>query len=224
MKNRLKKNSSPLIFFLIAASLIFTFQESRAQCEYEKRGTSGFLGSAGFFAGSGTAGGIIDLGYSPSGIWDAGFTWEKGGSGPTDNGIFSPNFTYYVLKQEDAPRMPSLGVSISYGRYSTEETTSFIVPVGTAGVRDSSFTKNTVYNFVTLMGIAHRRAGSWRNFDFQPFFGGGFALSSQEWNFVWRGGVSITTVLQPNMTLVIRPFLQRDPFLTTFILSAGILL
>ncbi len=224
MKNGHRKIMRFHICIMLAALSFLTFHESRAQSEFEQRGASGFLGSAGFFAGSGTAGGIIDLGYSPSGIWDAGFIWEKGSSGPTAGGIFSPNFTYYVLKQEDAPRVPSLGISIGYSRYSIDETTSFIVPVGAAGVRDSSLTNNTTYNFITLMGIAHRRAGSWRNFDFQPFFGGGFALSSQEWNFVWRGGVSITKQLQPNMTLVIRPFLQRDPFVTTFIFSAGILL
>jgi hypothetical protein len=225
MKNGHRKKPYSLLCFLLAALFILTFYECRAQSEYEQRGTGGIVGSAGFFSGSGTAGGIVAVGYSPRGIWDVGFTWEKGGSGPTANGVFSPNFTYYILKQEDAPRLPSLGVSVSYSRYSVEEVTSFVVPVGAAGVKDSSLTNNTAYNFVTLMGIVHRQAGTWRNFDFQPFLGGGFALSSREWDFVWRGGVSITKLLRPNMTLVIKPFLQREPAnITTFILSAGILL
>lgn len=224
MKNGHGNKSFFLLCLLLAVLFVLTFQECRAQSEFEKRGFEGFIGSIGFFTGSGTAGGIVALGYSPQGNWDAGFTWQKGGSGPTANGIFSPNFTYYVLKQEDAPRVPSLGLSIGYSRYSRDETTSFVVPVGAASSTDSSLTANSVYNFITLMGIAHRHAGTWRNFDFQPFIGGGFALSSLEWDFIWRGGVSITTLLRPNMTLVIKPYLQRDPFMTTFILSAGILL
>jgi hypothetical protein len=216
------KQSFLKVYILIAVSFFFLFQESRAQSEYEKRGDRGYLGSIGFFTSSETGGAVLAFGYSPYGYWDAGFTLEKGGSGRTADGIFSPNFTYYILKQEDAPRAPSLGISASFSRYSLTESYTFPVSVG-ADSRDSTLTNTATYSFLTVMGTAHRHLGSWRNFDFLPFLGAGFAVSSKEWRFVWRGGVSVTMPIRKNMTLVINPTLQREPYLTTFILSAGVL-
>ena len=219
MKNTSLTLGAMICLLIAATSNAFT------QGEYCKRGISGFEGDLGFCSNKETNGYQLSMGYSFHGILDAGFSWTKGQAGMFGDGIFSPEITYYLLKQEDGKRVPTLGISLSYSHYSLDESETFYFHADSvsAKINDTTLVSNTTFNFITIMGTAHRYIGRWKKFDFEAFVGAGFAVSDQSWRFVWRAGLSIMTLPQKKARLIIKPVIQREPDLTTFILSIGIL-
>ena len=70
----------------------------------------------------------LSAGYSYHGFIDANLTYAKANGGSVQSGILTPSITFYPLKQEDAEIAPTLGVSLSFSRYTSKTTETVIVP------------------------------------------------------------------------------------------------
>jgi hypothetical protein len=208
----------PILFYL----LVGVFQLSFSQSEFLLRDQSGFRGEIGCSTNREENGVNLAAGYSYHGFIDANLTYAKANGGSTQGGILTPSITFYPLKQEDAEIAPTLGVSLSFSRYTSKTTETVIVPDSVI-VTWRSYDRVTelTVNALTLGVTAERTTGSWNTFFFQPVVGAGLVMKNNGWDFTLRGGVSIGTHIDQCPLLIFTPSIERQSGLTTLMLTFG---
>jgi hypothetical protein len=205
-------------FFLMIAIAV---QCSFSQSEFLRRGQNGFGGGLGFSVNSEMTGINIYAGYSYKGFLNADLAYSKADGGKVTNGVLTPTITYYFIKQEDAKRTPTLGVSLGYCRYSSRTTQTVAVPDSNMQGRDTMLVTERKVNALEIGVTAHHRIGSWKMFFFQPLLAGGLVLQSHSWEFTLRGGVVIGTRIKNGPLVVFTPALEKRSGLTTFVFTFG---
>lgn len=193
--------------------------ELSAQGEYISRGQNAFGGSLFYNTSSEANGYGLQLGYSFRGSLDAGILWTKANAGQAKGGIFSPLVTYYVVKQEDADRAPTLGVTLSYRHYRTTSTSTVVepVPFPVTDTTKEITTIQTIDAFIFDV-TAHKHLGYLNVFFFQPLLGAGISFTNSGMQFVLRGGVSIGTRMIKGPLVIFVPSFERQAGLTTLVL------
>jgi hypothetical protein len=192
-----------------------------AQGEYISRGTNAYSGSVLLSTDKQATAFGIQAGYSYKGFLDAGLMYLKANAGDFKNGILSPSITYYIVKQEDAPKAPTVGVTFRYQHYQSTTTSTVTepdsIPAVTFHTRDIT-AMQTLDAFI-LDVAAHKHVGYWNVFFFQPTLGGGITMTRADWSFVLRGGVEIGTRVVHGPLLVLVPALEYQSHLTSFTLK-----
>jgi hypothetical protein len=207
------------MFFFLMISLV---RCSFSQSEFIERGKSGIGGGAGFSANREMNGKTLYAGYSYKGFLDVNLTYWKANGGKVQDGVLSPSITYYLVKQEDAKKAPTLGVSIGYSRYKSKATTKAEVQ-DTVGIGWHWYerTEETTVSAVKLGMSACHRTGYWKAFFFQPMIGAGVSMASSGWEFTLRGGVAIGSRIRGGPLLILTPSIERQSGVTTFVLTLG---
>ncbi len=193
-----------------------------AQGEYVSRGQSALEGEILLSTNREANGYGAGIGYSYRGIWDFSLLWLKSSAGKAGKGILSPVVTFYPVKQEDAERAPTLGLSLGYRHYTAVETTTIFVPDTTSGhIQSMSYQRTESHTVDALVFdvVAQRRLGYWSVFFFQPMIGAGASLVNSGMEFTLRGGVSIGTRVVNGPLLVLEPCIERESGLTTFLIQ-----
>jgi hypothetical protein len=152
----MKRFSIP--FFLILGLVQWSFSQS----EFLPRGQSGYGGGFGLSTNREENGLNLYVGYSYRGFVDANLTYAKVNGGTIQGGVFAPNITFYLVKQEDAENLPTLGISFGFSRYTSKTTETVIVP-DTAIVTWRSYKRATelTINALKLGVTAQSRTGYW---------------------------------------------------------------
>jgi hypothetical protein len=193
-----------------------------AQGEYIGRGENAFGATAAIFTNRAFNGYALQAGYSYKGFLDAGLLWTKANAGIAGNGILSPVVTFYAVKQEDAERTPTLGLSLGYRHYTASETKTIIVPdPDSTRIDHTSYRleeKHTV-NAIVLDVAAQRRLGYWNVFFFQPMIGAGISFINSGMQFALRGGIAIGARVVHGPLMVMVPCIERESGLTTFLIQ-----
>jgi hypothetical protein len=207
-----------LVFILCHIGLISLML---AQGEYISRGTNAYSGGLQLSTNNQASAFGIQAGYSYKGFVDAGLMYLKANAGDFRNGILSPSITCYIVKQEDAPKAPTIGVTFRYQHYQSTNTSTVTepdsIPAVTFHTRDITTTQ-TLDAFIFDVA-AHKHIGYWNVFFFQPMIGGGVAITRADWDVVLRGGVEIGTRAVHGPLLVLVPCLEYQSHLTSFTLK-----
>jgi hypothetical protein len=115
--------------FFIPFFLIFGLvQWSYSQSEFLPRGQSGY--DCGFGLRTNREKNELNIyaGYSYRGFIDANLTYVKANGGTVQGGVLSPSIIFYLVKQEDAENIPTLGISVGFSHYKSKTTETVIVP------------------------------------------------------------------------------------------------
>ncbi len=207
-----------LVLLVLQLSILSLMQ---AQGEFVTRGTSAWSGDLLMQLNSEASEFGIQAGYSYKGFLDAGLLYLKGNARDYKNGILSPSITYYIVKQEDGLRAPTVGVSIGYRHYTSTKTSTAVEPDSLPALSyhtDTMTTAQTVNAVVIDLG-AHKRIGYWNVFFFQPTIGGSLSITNTEWIATLRGGIEIGTRVVRGPLIVLTPGLEYQSQLTSFTLS-----
>ena len=201
--------------FFVTASTAFT------QSDILQRGQSGIGGGVGFSANSVTSMFLITAGYSYNGFLDGSLTYSKANSGEVTQGVITPAVTFYPVKQEDAEKAPTLGISLGFSHYVKRTTEIVYGPNPDTTVLGAiSFPINQEISIDALkFGVtAERRLGYWGALFFQPAIGGSISISAAPWEFMVRCGVSIGTRIVNGPILIMTPGIEIQSGVTTFAL------
>ncbi|MGD0590584.1 MAG: hypothetical protein ABSA44_07255 [Bacteroidota bacterium] len=207
------------MFFFLMISLVHC---SFSQGEFIKRGTSGIEGGAGFSANSEMNEKTLYAGFSYKGFIDANIAYWKASGGKVQDGVLSPSITYYLVKQEDAKKTPTLGVSLGYSHYKSKSTSLVDVPESIAQHRTDTIKTDLTVDAVKLGISAYRRTGYWKAFFFQPMIGADVLMASPGWEFTLRGGVAIGSRIRGGPLLILTPSIERQSDVTTFVLTFSV--
>jgi hypothetical protein len=208
------------MFFFLMISLVHC---SFSQGEFIKRGKSGIGGGAGFSANREMNGKTLYAGFSYKGFLDANITYWKMSGGKVQDGVLSPSIMYYLVKQEDAKKAPTLGISLGYSHYKSKATTKVEVP-DTIGIGWHWYerTEETTVNAVKFSVSAYHRIGYWKAFFFQPMIGTGVSMASSGWEVTLRGSVAIGSRIRGGHLLILTPSVERQSGVMTFVLTFGL--
>jgi hypothetical protein len=207
------------IFLFLIISLAHC---SFSQGEFIERGKSGVEGGAGFSTNGEMNGKTIFAGFSYKGFLDANINYWKESSGNVQDGVLSPSITYYFVKQEDAKKAPTLGISLGYSHYLSKSTSLVDVPEPNLQYRTDTIKTDLSVDAVKLGISAYHRTGYWKVFFFQPMIGADVLMTSSSWEFTLRGGVAIGSRIRGGPLLILTPSLDRQSRITTFVLTFSI--
>jgi hypothetical protein len=205
------------IFFFLMLSLV---HYSFSQGEFIQRGKSSIGVGAGFSANREMNGKTLYAGYSFKGFLDANLTYWKSNWGRTIDGVLSPGITYYFIKQEDAKKAPTIGLSLGYSHYRWKSTSVVDVPQGLQH-RTDTLVRDLTVDAVKLSVNAYRRTRYWKMFFFQPMIGAGVSMANSGWEFILRGGVAIGSRVRGGPLLILTPSIERQSGVTTFVFTFG---
>jgi hypothetical protein len=209
------------ILLFLTTILIYS---SFSQGEFIQRGNNGFGGGAGFSTNSEMNGITFFAGYSYKGFLDANLTYWKVNGGKVQDGVLSPSVTYYLVKQEDSEKAPTLGVSIGFSRYTSKTVTKTEIP-DTVGIqwRWYEHTEEKKVNAIKLGVNACHRIGYWKAFFFQPSISAGVSMISTGWEFIVHGSVAVGSRVMNGPLLILTPGIERQSGVTTFILTFSVI-
>jgi hypothetical protein len=207
------------MFFFLMISLVHC---SFSQSEFIERGKSGIGGGAGFSANREMNGKTLYAGYSYKGFLDVNLTYWKANGGKVQDGVFSPSITFYPVKQEDAKKAPTLGISLGYSHYKSKSTSLMDVPDLNMQHRTDTIKTDLTVDAIKLGISAYRRTGYWKAFFFQPMVGADVLMVSSGWEFTLRGGVAIGSRIRGGPLLILTPSIERQSGVTTFVLTFGV--
>jgi hypothetical protein len=207
------------ICFLFLSALI-SISVVYSQSEFIQRGESSFGGGFGFCTSKEAGGFNLFASYSHQGFLDGKLTYSKLNGGHIQGGVFTPSGTYYLLKQEDADRIPTLGLSLGFSHYKYKQTRTFIEP-DTITITWKSYQKveESIINALLLGVNAQKRIWFWRALSFQPILGAGLAVKNSGWEFSIHGGVAIYTRMVTGPMLILTPGIERQSGITTFLIT-----
>jgi len=210
----------PVIFFLLMISLI---QWSFSQSEFIRRGRSGIEGSAGIrIINNEIDGSFFYGGFSYKGFLDLGLTYWKANNKNLNDEIFTPSVTYYPIKQEDAKKVPTLGISISYKHYKSESISLVDVPGPNMEHRIDTIKKDLTIDAVKFGISACRKIGFWKGVYFQPMIGTGISITGSSLEFVLHGSYAIGARIRGWPLLVLIPGIEYQASAITYLLTFGI--
>jgi hypothetical protein len=172
-----------LFFFLMINFIHLSF----SQGEFIKRGKSGIGGGAGFSANREMNGKTVYAGYSYKGFLDLDLTYWKKSSGKIQDGVLTPTITYYPVKQEDAKKAPTLGLSVGYSHYRSKSTSQLDVPTPNMQHQTDTLETNLTADAINIGVSAYHRSGYWKVFFFQPMIGVGMGVYNS-----WRSFNRVT--------------------------------
>lgn len=195
---------------------------SFSQGEFIKRGKSGIGGGAGFSANREMNGKTLYAGYSYKGFLDVNLTYWKANGGKIQDGVLSPSITYYLVKQEDAKKAPTLGISLGYSHYKSKSTSLVDVPEPNMQHRTDTIKTELTVDAIKLGIGAYRRTGYWKAFFFQPMIGADVLMASSGWEFTLRSGVAIGSRIRGGPLLILTPSIERQSGVMTFVLTFGV--
>jgi hypothetical protein len=207
------------MFFFLMISLVHC---SFSQGEFIKRGKSGIGGGAGFSTNREMNWKTLYAGFSYKGFLDANIAYWKASGGKVQDGVISPGITYYLVKQEDAKKAPTLGISLGYSHYKSKSTSLVDVPELNMQHRTDTIKTDLTVDAVKLGVSACHRTGYWRVFFFQPMIGAGVSMASSGWEFTLRGGVAIGSRIRGGPLLILTPSIERQSGVMTFVLTFGV--
>lgn len=192
-----------------------------AQGEFIPRGTNAFSGSM-LMCTDKEANAIgVQAGYSYKGFFDVGLMYLKATAGDFKSGILSPSITYFIVKQEDAVHVPTIGMTFHYQHYTSTTTSTVVQPdsLPALSFHTKEITKTQTLDAFVFDITAHKRVGYWNVFFFQPMLGGGVAMTRVDWNVCLRGGVEIGTRMVRGPLMIISPWIEYRSSLTSFIVK-----
>jgi hypothetical protein len=207
------------IFFFLMISLVHC---SFSQGEFIERGKSGIGGGAGFSTNHEMNGKTLYVGFSYKAFLDANITYWKTNGGKVQDGVISPSITFYPVKQEDAKKAPTLGISLGYSHYKSKSTSLVDIPAPNMQIRTDTIKTDLTVDAVKLGINACRRIGYWKAFFFQPMIGADVLMVSSGWEFTLRGGVAIGSRIRGGPLLILTPSLERQSSVTTFVLTFSV--
>jgi hypothetical protein len=198
---------------------ICNYSPVQAQSDVLRRGQSGIMGGAGYCVTSGTETYSVLLGYSYFGFLDGGVIYSKANHGPVTQGIITPTLTFFPVKQEDAERVPTLGISLGFNHYTKTNTEWVSAPHPDSTIVGSvliPLTKETTVDALQVGVTAERRIGYLGVLFLQPSIGGKISISSEPWEFTLRGGISIGTRIVNGPIIVLTPGFELQSGLRYF--------
>jgi hypothetical protein len=207
------------MFFFLMISLVHC---SFSQGEFIKRGKNGVGGGAGFSTNREMNGKTLYAGFSYKGFLDANITYWKASGGEIQDGIISSGITFYPVKQEDANKAPTIGISLGYSHYKSKSTSLVDVPEPNMQFRTDTIKTDLTVDAVRLGLGAYRRTGYWKAFFFQPMIGADVLMASSGWEFTLRGGVAIGSRIRGGPLLILTPSVDHQSGRTTFVLTFGV--
>ncbi len=207
------------MFFFLIISLVHC---SFSQGEFIKRGKSGIEGGAGFSVNSEMNEKTLYAGFSYKGFLDANIAYWKANGGKVQDGIISPGITFYPIKQEDAKKAPTLGISLGYSHYKSKSTSLVDVPEPNMQHRMDTIKTDLTVDAVKLGVSAYHRTGYWKALFFQPMIGADILMASSGWEFILHGGVAIGSRIRGGPLLILTPSIERQSDVTTFVLTFGV--
>jgi hypothetical protein len=207
-----------MFFFLMITMVHYSF----SQGEFIQRGENGFGGGAGFSTNREMNGKTLYAGYSYKGFLDANLTYWKVNGGKVQDGVLSPSVTYYLVKQEDSEKAPTLGVSLGYSHYKSTSTSLVDVPGPNMHHLIDTIKTDLTVDAVKLGVSVNRRIGYWKAFFFQPSISAGVSMISSGWEFTLRGSVAIGSRVMDGPLLILTPSIERQSGMTTFVLTFGV--
>jgi hypothetical protein len=206
------------LFFLMIGLIQWSFSQS----EFIKRGKSGVEVGAGFSANSEANGKTLYAGYSFKGFLDLSLTYWKKSSGKIQDGVFTPTITFYPVKQEDAKKAPTLGLSVGYSHYKSVSVSQLDVPTPNIQHQTDTLESKMTVDAIKIGVSASHRSGYWKMFFFQPMIGVGASIIKSGWEYTIRGGVAIGSRIKRGPLLVFTPSVERQSGVTTFVFSFGV--
>jgi hypothetical protein len=207
------------MFFFLMISMVHC---SFSQGEFIKRGKSGIEGGAGFSTNREMNGKTLFAGFSYKGFLDANVVYWKASGGNVQDGVLSPSITYYLVKQEDAKKAPTLGISLGYSHYKSKSTSLVDVPEPNMMYRTDTIKTDLTIDAVKLGINAFRKTGYWKAVFFQPMIGADVLMISSGWEFTLHGGVAIGSRIRGGPLLIFTPSVERQSSVTTFVLTFGV--
>jgi hypothetical protein len=207
------------MFFFLIISLVHC---SFSQGEFIKRGKSGIGAGAGFSTNKEINGKTLFAGFSYKGFLDLGLTYWKTSGGKVRDEVFTPTIIYYPVKQEDARKVPTLGISLGFSHYKSGSTSLVDVPEPNMQPRTDTIKTDLTVDAVKLGISAYRRTGYWKAFFFQPMIGAGISMASSGWEFTLRGGVAIGSRIRGGPLLILTPSIERQSGVTTFVFTFSV--
>ncbi len=212
----MKTYTSILLLLLMCNSL-------HSQSILLERGENGYSAAAGFFINSESPGILLSGSFSYKGVIDVGLQWQKGKRGTPYKSFVIPRLVYFLLKEGDTPNAPTVGIGLQYQRLTGNENTIVQVPLQPAGYTTMVINKDVTYHYVIFSGCIHRTLTEWQLYAIRPFGECGFGVSNQGWKFIWKLGATLSKPLKGDNIFYILPYIQREPYTTTFIISTGII-
>jgi len=207
------------IFLFLMISVVHC---SFSQSEFIKRGKSGIGGGAGFSTNKEMNGKTLYAGFSYNGFLDLGVTYWKASSGKIRDEVFTPNITYYPIKQEDAKKAPTIGISLGYSHYKSKSTSSIDVPEPNMQYRMDTIKTDLTVDAVKLGISAYRRTGYWKAFFFQPMISANVLMVNSGWEFTLRAGLAIGSRIRRGPLFIYTPSIERQSGVTTFVFTVSI--
>jgi hypothetical protein len=208
-----------IFFFLLVSLIHFSF----SQGEFIKRGTSGIGAGAGFSTNKEMNGKTLYAGFSYKGFLDANIAYWKASGGKVQDGVISSGITFYPIKQEDAKKVPTIGISLGYSRYKSISTTLVDVPAPNMQPRMDTIVTELNIDAVKLGISTYRKTRYWKTFFFQPMIGAGISMASSSWEFTLRAGVAIGSRIRGWPLFVLTPSVERKSSVTTFMLTFSVI-
>jgi hypothetical protein len=150
------------------------------------------------------------------------FTYWKKSSGKIQDGVLTPTVTIYPVKQEDAKKAPTLGLSIGYSHYKSKSTSQLDVPTPNMQHQTDTLETNLTADAIKIGISAYHRTGYWKVFFFQPMIGVGASIVKSGWEYTIRGGVSIGSRIKRGPLLIFTPSVESQSGVTTFVFTFGI--
>jgi len=171
LNQRINQNSVRFVIdetiSILVIIILGSIQWSFSQGEFLLRGQSGFSGGLGFSTNRDARGLDFLAGYSYRGILDANLSYVKENGGTVQGGVISPGIRFYVVKQEDAENIPTLGVSVGFSHYTSKTTETVIVPDSfIVSWRSYERVTESTINALNLGVTAQSKTGHWKVFSF----------------------------------------------------------
>jgi hypothetical protein len=211
------KRLSLFIFLVIGLA-----HSSFSQGEFIQRDKNGIGLGAGFSTNREMNGKTLYGGYSYKGFLDLGLTYWKMSSGKIQDGVLTPTITFYPMKQEDAKKAPTLGLSIGYSRYRSISTSQLDVPMPNMQHQTDTLKTNLMVDAIKIGISAYHRSGYWKMFFFQPMIGVGASIMKSGWEYTIRGGVAIGSRIKRGPLLIFTPSLEHQSGVTTFVFTFSV--
>jgi hypothetical protein len=207
--------------FVLVALVLATSQVIFAQSDILRRGQSGIGAGLGFSTNRETGQYLVTAGYAYQGFLDGTLMYSKASRGEVTQGVITPTVTFYPVKQEDADKVPTLGISLGFSHYvkTTTETVYSPNPDTTIiGAISFPIVQETTINALKFGVTAARRLGYWSVWFLQPSIGGRISISSAPWEFMVRADVTIGTRIVGGPIIALTPALEIQSGATTFAL------
>jgi hypothetical protein len=199
-------------FFLMIVFVQYSFSQS----EFLRRGQSGFGGGVGFGINSDATILSAFAGFSYKGLLNLDLVYSKADGGEVEGGVFTPSITYYFIKQEDAKKSPTFGVSLGYCKFTSKTTETVAIPSTNMQGKDTTLISERKLDALKIGVSAHHRIGFWKIFFFQPLIKGGVLLHRNGMEYTLNGGIAIASRIKRGPLLTFTPGVEIRSGLTTF--------